>query len=179
MRNLHALTPTIIAATLSGFLTQPALAEAPNIQTKGAIIHLADNLQEEAKLGWCIDTDGRDLTDLLHAHSCKPSGNDVLFSYATDTGMIASVTYKNKCMAFNAPENAVNPFGLVECDNSASDQKFLYDAEAMEMRLDTDPTKCLTVAPVIDEAGPFQSRDLILASCDSLEPSFKQWIVRG
>ena len=179
MRNISSITPTMIAVTLGLCITLPPFAEAPSIKTQGAIIHLADNLQEEAKLGWCIDTDGRDLTDLLHAHSCKPSGNDVLFSYGTDTGMISSVTYENKCMAHNAPENEVNPFGLIACDASASNQKFAYDAETMEMRLGTDPSQCLTVSPDIDEAGPFQSRDLILASCDTLEPNFKQWIVRG
>lgn len=179
MRTPSSIAPTMIAATLALCLSQPAFAEAPTIQTKGAIIHLADNLQEEANLGWCIDTDGRDLTDLLHAHSCKPNGDDVLFSYATDTGMISSATYANKCMAYNAPENAVNPFGLIDCDASASNQKFAYDVETMEMHLGTDPTQCLTVSPVIDNAGPYQSRDLILATCDSLEPSFKQWVIQG
>lgn len=172
------LTYTVFAATLGLGIAQPAYAEAPSIQTKGAIIHLADNLQEEAKLGWCIDTDGRDLTDLLHAHSCKPNGDDVLFSYAADTGMISSATYENKCMAYNAPENAANPFGLIDCDASAPNQKFAYDAETMEMHLGSDATQCLTVSPVIDNAGPYQSRDLILASCDSLESSFKQWVIQ-
>ena len=179
MKNSFSIAPTMIAAVFGLGLSQPAFAEAPKIQTKGAIIHLADNLQEEANLGWCIDTDGRDLTDLLHAHSCKPSGNDVLFSYSEDTGMIASVTYENKCMAHNAPDNAVNPFGLIACDATASNQKFAYDAETMEMHLGSDATQCLTVSSEIDEAGPFQSRDLILASCDSLDSSFKQWVVRN
>ena len=179
MSNVFSIAPTTIAAALVVGIAQSAMAEEPSIQTQGAIIHLADNLQEEANLGWCIDTDGREFTELLHAHSCKPSGDDVLFSYASDTGMIASATYENKCMAYNAPENTVNPFGLVDCDDSASDQKFVYDDETMEMRLGTDATQCLTVSSVIDEAGPFQSRDLILASCSSLETSFKQWVVRG
>lgn len=179
MKNPLSIAPTMIAATLGLCITQPAFAKAPNIQTQGAIIHLADNLQEEANLGWCIDTDGREFTELLHAHSRKPSGDDVLFSYGADTGMISSATYENKCMAYNAPENAVNPFGLIDCNDTASNQKFAYDAETMEMRLGSDTTQCLTVSPVIDEAGPYQSRDLILASCDSLDPSFKQWIIQG
>lgn len=179
MKIPHSVGPTLVAAILAFGVSQPAFAEAPNIQTQGAIIHLADNLNEEANLGWCIDTDGRDLTDLLHAHSCKPSGDDVLFSYTAESGMIASATYDNKCMAYNAPENDINPFGLVDCDDTASNQAFSYDAETMEMRLGSDTTQCLTVSPAIDEAGPYQSRDLIHAACDSLEPSFKQWIVRG
>ncbi|MBT0955819.1 hypothetical protein IV417_00350 [Alphaproteobacteria bacterium KMM 3653] len=83
------------------------------------MIHLADNLNEKAKLGWCIDTVGRGLSDQLHAHSCKPTGDDVLFSYA-ENGVISSATYEGKCMAYSAPENAERPFGLVDCD--AADQ---------------------------------------------------------
>lgn len=179
MKNAFTQCSAVAIATISLSLPQLALADAPTIQTKGSIIHLADNLQEEAMLGWCIDTDGRDLTDLLHAHSCKPSGNDVLFSYDADSGMIGSATYENKCMAYNAPENAVNPFGLIECDDTAANQKFSYDAASMEMRLGSDTAQCLTVSPVIDDAGPFQSRDLILAACDALEPAFKQWVVKN
>lgn len=169
----------MMVATLGFSLPQVASADAPTIQTKGAINHLADNLQEEAMLGWCIDTDGRDLTDLLRAHSCKPTGNDVLFSNDLVNGMIASATYENKCMAYNAPENAVNPFGLIDCDDTAANQKFRYDAASMEMRLGSDTAQCLTVATVIDDAGPFQSRDLILAACDDLDLAFKQWVVKN
>lgn len=178
MKLHHTRFPKVIAAAVALSIPQVTFAQAPDIKTQGPIIHLADNLQEEAMLGWCIDTDGRELTDLLHAHSCKPSGDDVLFSYSPQSGMIASATYENKCMAFNAPENAVNPFGLIDCDDTAANQKFSYDAQSLEMRLGTDATQCLTVSPVIDNAGPYQSRDLILASCDTLEPSFKQWIIR-
>lgn len=173
------VTSALIAVTLGLGMAQAALAEAPTIQTEGAIIYLADNLQEEANLGWCLDTDGRDLTDLMHAHSCKPTGNDVLFSFDADAGMISSATYENKCVAHNDPENAVNPFGLIDCDATAENQKFSYDADSMEIRLGADAAQCLTVAPVIDNAGPFQSRDLILAACETLDPSFKQWIIRG
>jgi hypothetical protein len=112
-------------------------------------------------------------------HTRKPEGDDVLFSYAADTGMISSVTYENKGMAYNAPENEVNPFGLIDCDPSAAEQKFAYDAETLEMHLGSDATQCLTVSPVINNAGPYQSRDLILASFDSLEPSFKQWVIQN
>ncbi|MEP1573427.1 RICIN domain-containing protein [Roseibium album] len=178
MKNTTPIYITKIAALFSLTVPQASLADAPEIKTVGPVIYLADNLEEEAMLGWCIDTDGRELTDQLHAHSCKPAGDDVLFSYSPDSGMIASATYENKCMAHNAPENAVNPFGLIDCDNTASNQKFTYDEASMELRLGTDATQCLTVSPIIDDAGPFQSRDLILASCDELAPSFKQWVIR-
>ncbi len=155
-----------------------AHAEAPSLQTDGPVIHLADNLNEEASLGWCIDTEGRGLSDQLHAHSCKPEGDDVLFTYAAETGMIASATYDGLCMAYNDPENAENPFGLVSCDEGDPAQQFVYDDASMEMRLASDPAQCVTVAKTIDDAGPYQSRDLILAPCGALEASFKQWVIR-
>ncbi len=178
MEHSYALAPAVLVSALSVGFAMPAYATAPEIQTQGPIIYLADNLQEDAKLGWCIDTEGRGFAETLHAHSCKPTGNDVLFTYAPDTGTIASSTYENKCMAYNAPENAVNPFGLIDCDSAAENQRFSYDADSLEMHLGNDETLCLTVAPTIDDAGPFQSRDLILAACGGLEPSFKQWIVQ-
>ena len=178
MKNKTTLCATLVAASFSLIVPQASFAEAPTIKTVGPVIHLADNLDEEAKLGWCLDTDGRELTDLLHAHSCKPSGDDVLFSFAPDTGMIESATYAGLCMAYNNPENAVNPFGLIACDSADPAQRFAYDAASMEIHLASDTTQCITVAPTIDNAGPFQSRDLIPAACASLDPSFKQWVIK-
>ena len=168
----------VLGASLGLTIPQVSFAEAPTIQTVGPVIHLADNLGEEAMLGWCIDTEGRGLGDQLHAHSCKPTGEDVLFSYAADTGMIESATYDGMCMAYNAPESTENPFGLVTCEETDPTQHFSYDAASMEMRLADDETQCVTVAPTIDDAGPYQSRDLILAACENLDPGFKQWVVR-
>ena len=98
MRNNMSGFTAAIATTLGLAIPQTVLAEAPTIQTVGPVIHLADNLDEEAKLGWCIDTEGRGESDRLHTHSCKPTGDDVLFSYEPATGMIKSVTYAGKCM---------------------------------------------------------------------------------
>ena len=178
MTTSASTTTFLIAATLGLSIAQPSFADAPAIQTDGPIIHLADNLNEEASLGWCIDTDGRELTDLLHAHSCKPSGDDVLFTYAADSGMIQSATYADMCMAYNAPDNAENPFGLIACDATDEAQRFAYDEASMEIRLGSDATQCVTVAATIDDAGPFQSRDLIPAACEDLDPSFKQWVIQ-
>jgi len=173
-----ATTTFLIAATLGLSIAQPSFADAPAIQTDGPIIHLADNLNEEASLGWCIDTDGRELTDLLHAHSCKPEGDDVLFTYVADSDQIQSATYADVCMAYNAPDNTENPFGLIACDATDEAQRFVYDEASMEIRLGMNTTQCVTVSPTIDNAGPYQSRDLILAACEDLDPSFKQWVVR-
>ena len=178
MTNATSFYTTLIAASLVLAIPRVSLAEAPTIQTVGPVIHLADNLGEEAMLGWCIDTEGRELSDKLHAHSCKPTGDDVLFSFTPATGMIESVTYEGLCMAYNAPENAVTPFGLIACDGADQMQHFAYDAASKELQLAADPSLCVTVAPTIDDAGPFQSRDLILAACKELDPTFKQWVIR-
>ncbi|WP_153768951.1 RICIN domain-containing protein [Labrenzia sp. CE80] len=168
----------VFVASVGLAIPQSSLAETPTIQTVGPVIHLADNLNEEAKLGWCIDTEGRGLGDQLHAHSCKPNGDDVLFSYVPDTGMIKSATYEGLCMAYNAPGSLENPFGLITCDDTDPNQRFNYDVASMEMHLAADEQKCVTVAETIDDAGPYQSRDLILGDCAELELSFKQWVIQ-
>ena len=168
----------LIATALGLTIPQVSLAEAPTIQTQGPVIHLADNLGEEAMLGWCIDTEGRGVSDQLHAHSCKPTGDDVLFTFTAESGLIQSATYTDMCMAYNAPENAENPFGLIACDATDEAQLFAYDDTSMELSLASDPSQCVTVAPTIDDAGPFQSRDLILSACAELDPAFKQWVIQ-
>ena len=72
---------TLLAAAVLFVTPLLSMAEAPDIQTKGTVIYLADNFNEEAKLGWCIDTQGRGFSDKLHAHSCKPTGGDTQFSF--------------------------------------------------------------------------------------------------
>ncbi|MGH1371666.1 hypothetical protein [Planktotalea sp.] len=171
-------TTTLLCATLCLTLPMASFAEVPKIQTTGPIIHLADNLDEAEMLGWCIDTEGRELSDTLHAHSCKPVGDDVLFTYDADSGAIGSATYFGLCMSYNAPQNTKNPFGLIVCDQADETQRFVYDDASMEIRLGMDTSQCVTVSPTIDNAGPYQSRDLILAACDSLETRFKQWVIQ-
>jgi len=154
MKTTVSLSTVLIAASLGLSVAQPSFADAPNIQTVGPIIHLADNLGEEATLGWCIDTEG------------------------ADTGLIKSATYEDMCMVYSAPDDAENPFGLIACDEADEAQRFAYNDTSMEIRLGLDASQCVTVAETIDDAGPFQSRDLILARCDELDPGFKQWVIR-
>ena len=155
-----------------------SFAEAPEVQTKGTVIYLADNLNEEAKLGWCIDTQGRGFSDKLHSHSCKPGGGDTQFSFDANSGMIKSVAFEGKCMTLGAPDNAEVPFFLLDCVEGDEAQQFIYDIPSMEFRLGTDESKCVAVAEPIIEAGPFQSRHLVFAPCADLSPSFKQWVIR-
>lgn len=144
----------LVTACLGMIFAHNAYAEAPNVETKGTLIYLADNLNGEDKLGWCIDTVGRGLSDQLHAHTCKPNGGDVQFGFDPASGQIESVAYADKCMALSAPEDAEKPFGLLDCDSTAANQKFAYDMSSMEIRIASDETKCVTVAPTIIEAGP-------------------------
>ena len=64
---------TIIFIT-SLIFTFDIQAAPPNILTPAPVIYLADNLDEQDQLGWCIDTKGRGFSDRLHAHSCKQRG---------------------------------------------------------------------------------------------------------
>lgn len=174
------LARTAAAAAVAGLvLPHGAAAESPVIQTQGPVIHLADNLDEAARLGWCIDTEGRGKSDKLHAHSCKPAGDDVLFTYDAETGRIESAAFTGLCMAYSAPDSETAPFGLIACDGTDPNQRFVHDAENGQIHLGRDETRCVTVSATIDDAGPYQSRDLLLAACRDLEPAFRTWIIRG
>ena len=187
-QNSLILTATCFVALLAGCAseaveepTAQVAAEStvePNIQMSGPVIYLADNLNEEAKRGWCIDTEGRGQSDQLHAHSCKPAGEDTQYSYDTGTSTIRSVAYENQCMALADPENAAVPFGLVDCVDGDASQQFAYDTQSMEIRIGTEPGQCVVVAEAISDAGPYQSRDLIAANCGFVDPSRKQWVIR-
>ena len=158
-----------------------ARAEAPVLRSGTPVIHLADNLDEKEKLGWCIDTKGRGFAETLHAHSCKPEGpaaKDTQFSHDAESGQIRSVAFEEKCMAFSDPENEVQPFGLLDCVSGEASQEFVHDPRSMEIRIGSDTSKCVVVAPESRPAGPFMSRDLIVAACGAVEKKFKQWIVR-
>lgn len=101
-------------------------ANEPAIKTPSPVIYLADNLDEKDKLGWCIDTLGRGFAERLQAHSCKPKGGDVQFSFNEKTGQIMSVEFSEFCMA-NRPD-AKTIFGLETCDTKSAEQRFVYDS---------------------------------------------------
>lgn len=151
--------------------------EAPTIESKPPIIHLVDNLDEKDKLGWCIDTLGRGFSEQLHAHSCKPVGDDVRFSYSATTGQIRSAAYENKCAAIVGPDNPAVPFGLVDCDSESIAQQFDYDPASSEFHPKNTPSLCMTVSGTSRAAGPFMSRDLKLEKCSAAGPRYRQWII--
>ncbi len=151
--------------------------EAPTIESKPPIVHLIDNLDEKDKLGWCIDTLGRGFSEQLHAHSCKPVGDDVRFSYSAITGQIRSAAYENKCAAIVAPDNPAIPFGLVDCDSESIAQQFVYDAASSEFHPKNSPSVCMTVSGKSRAAGPFMSRDLKLEKCSAVAPRYRKWTI--
>lgn len=160
-------------------LCNTAMAEAPALQTPAPVIYLADNLDEVDALGWCIDTLGRGFSEQLQAHSCKPQGGDVQFSYDGETGQIQSAEFAGKCMTLSEPENEAVPFGLKDCLENDGSQQFAYAAETMQFTLASDETLCVSVSDTSRSAGPFMSRDLKLTPCQSTEPIFMQWIIQS
>ena len=87
-----------------------AYSAPPDLQTPAPVIYLADNLDEQDNLGFCIDTVGRGFSERLHAHSCKPRGGDVQFDY--DRRRIVSATYAGKCATLQAPAAAGVSLGI-------------------------------------------------------------------
>lgn len=151
-----------------------AHAETPNIQAPSPLIHLADNLDEADQLGWCIDTQGRGFGEFLHAHSCKPDGGDVQFSFSADTGLIRSVAYDDYCMVYDPSQTS--PLGLVICDGTHEGQVFEHN-EAGEITLKSDQSLCLAVGSKSTSAGPFMSRGLDMQPCADVPDAQKLWNV--
>ncbi len=176
--NFRIFPKTALATAALLVAANAANAAPPDLRTPAPVIHLVDNLDEADDLGWCIDTIGRGLSDRLHAHSCKPRGGDVQFRFAETTGQIVSVAFEGKCMANLHPEDSTEPLGLVDCDASASVQRFIYDPESMTIRPSEDGTRCLSVGADSRSAGPFMARDLRFSECSEARKRFQQWIVR-
>ena len=154
-----------------------AYSAPPDLQTPAPVIYLADNLDEQDNLGFCIDTVGRGFSERLHAHSCKPRGGDVQFDY--DRSRIVSATYAGKCATLQAPAAAGVSLGLLDCSEASAGQIFDYDVDALEFRPGADRDLCLVVGAESRTAGPFMSRSLELAPCASTDAARKQWRVKG
>ena len=167
----------LLALSLAGCSNLPN-KNAPVIQTSGPIIYLADNLDEQDKLGWCIDTDGKDFSDTLQAHSCKPEGNDVLFRYNPETLQICSETYPGYCAAMIGGPQQGMTISLVKSDPESTEQKFIHDAESGEFRPQANSSLCLAVGDESDAAGPYMSRSLTLKPHASTERSLKEWVIK-
>ena len=160
----------IVAATA-------AHPEPPKVQTPAPVIFLADNLDEQAALGYCIDTIGRGLSDRLHTHSCKPQGGDVQYGFDPISGHIISPTYDNKCAALiSAPAPGVK-LALLDCADVA-EQAFEYDEDKLEFHPAGGVDLCLATGSSSFPAGRFMKRDLLLAVCTETPERLRQWVVK-
>ncbi len=164
-------------AVLSSIGYTPAVAAPPELQTPAPVIYLADNLDEKDRLGWCIDTVGRGLSEHIHAHSCKPQGGDVQFSLDAGTGQLRSVAFDGKCVVVKEPADETVPFGLVECAETPA-QTFVYDPKTMELHPADNEALCIVAGGGSRSAGPFMSRDLLLEECTATDAALKQWVIR-
>lgn len=151
----------------------------PNIQSPEPIIYLADNLDEQDNLGYCIDTKNRGFNDTLHVHSCKPNGEDVLFYYNEDTQQICSATYPGFCAAMIGGPKIGMTISLVKSDPKSAEQKFIYDKESGEFRPKANTELCLAAGNESDDAGPYMSRTLSLQPRENTDKSLKTWIIKG
>lgn len=152
---------------------------SPDIQAPDPIIYLADNLDEQDKLGYCIDTEGRGFSDVLHVHSCKPTGEDVLFYYDEETQQIRSATYAGFSAAVVGGPIAGMKISLVESDPESAGQKFIYDKTSGEFRPKGNTELCLAAGAESDDAGPYLSRTLRLQPRKSTDEKLKTWVVKG
>ncbi len=164
---------------LSSLVTLSANAAPPELQTPEPVIYLADNLDEQDNLGWCIDTLGRGWSEQLQTHSCKPQGGDVQFSYIEETSQIASVEFPGKCATLHEPAAAGVSFDLLDCSSTSAEQLFTYNAETSELMPEGDHSLCIAAGAGSQSAGPFMSRILELAPCASTDARLKQWVIKG
>lgn len=168
----------IVTLLVPSLVFQSAHAAAPELQTPGPVIFLADNIDEKDQLGWCIDTLGRGWSDKLQTHSCKPRGGDVQFSYNEETRQIESVEFPGKCATLHEAAVAGASFDLLDCSPESAEQRFIYDAETLEFRPEGDHDLCIVAGAASKSAGPFMSRALELAACVSTDTILKQWVVK-
>jgi len=166
------------AFLLSSLVTLSANAAPPELQTPDPVIYLADNLDEQDNLGWCIDTLGRGWSEQLQTHSCKPQGGDVQFSYNEETRQIASVEFPGKCATLHEKAAAGVSFDLLDCSSTSAEQLFMYNEETSEFMPEADHSLCIAAGAGSQSAGPFMSRILELAPCASTDAKLKQWIIR-
>ena len=152
-------------------------ANPPILQTPSPVIHLADNLDEQDQLGYCIDTRGRGFNEKLHAHSCKPRGGDVQFLYKKETLQICSVEFPGYCIEMHGGASKGVSLRLVESDTSSSDQKFIYNEDSGEFVPEEDLTLCLAVGETSAAAGPYMSRSLTLELSSETDVKLKQWVI--
>ena len=162
-------------------LAFPVYADAPKLKNTGPIIFLADNLDEKDQLGWCIDTQGRGLSDAIQAHSCKPDSSDirnrdVLFDFDQSSGRIEHAEYAGLCLTVNEA-GASTALGLIDCVAGSAAQTFTYSEDMGAIHPLGDTSLCLAVAAESRSAGPYMSRGLGIEPCADVEEALRRWII--
>ncbi len=157
-------------------MEEPEL-NTPIIQSPTPLIYLADNLDEQDQLGWCIDTQGNGFNENLHTHSCKPTGGDVQFIYNEETLQICSVEFAGFCIEMLGGPLEGMSLNLVESNTDSSDQKFIYDENSGEFNPETDTNLCLTAGDTSGVAGIYMFRSLTLELSSETEESLKKWVI--
>lgn len=149
----------------------------PTIQTPAPLIHLADNLDEQDELGWCIDTKGNGFAEELHLHSCKPNGGDVQFFHNEVTLQICSVEYNDFCVEMTGGPVVGMSLNLVESNTDSPEQKFIYYGDSGEFRPEADTSLCLAAGDTSAVAGIYMSRTLTLELSSETEELLKKWVI--
>lgn len=162
-----------LALLLSASVPTVTLAAPPDVQTSAPVIYLADNLDEPEQLGFCIDTLGRGLSDQLQLHSCKPAGGDVQFTFDPATGHVESHESPGLCMEVTEVSTTA-AFLLVDCAEKDTQS---FTVQEATIRPTIDLTLCVAGGPSTRAAGPFVSRDLVIAACASTDPTLLTWVI--
>ncbi|MFY0592956.1 hypothetical protein [Roseivirga sp.] len=149
----------------------------PLIQTPAPLIHLADNLDEQDQLGWCIDTRGNGFNENLHTHSCKASGGDVQFIYNEETLQICSVEFTGYCVEMSGGPIVGMSLSLVESNTDSPDQRFVYNESSGEFNPEEDTSLCMAAGNTSAAAGIYMSRSLTLEISSETEENLKKWVI--
>ncbi|WP_136440696.1 RICIN domain-containing protein [Pacificoceanicola onchidii] len=167
------------ALCIAAISTSKTLAQTaeglPGLRVPAPAIVLADNLDEVDGLGWCIDTVGRGFNTALHAHSCKPQGGDVQFSFDPSSGAIRSVAFDSHCVTTGAGETT--DLALAPCDAQDVAQRFVHVPDAGQFSPAETPELCFAVGADSRRAGPFMSRDLLLSDCGATPETHTRWVI--
>ena len=153
------------------------LLNVPVIQTLAPLIHLADNLDEQDKLGWCLDTRGNGFNENIHLHSCKASGGDVQFIYNEETLQICSAEFVGFCIQMSGGSFEGVSLILVESNTDTPDQRFVYNEDNGEFNAEEDTNLCLAAGDTSTAAGIYMSRSLTLELSSETEESLKKWVI--
>ena len=101
------------------------------------------------------------------------------FAYDGEARQIVSVEFPGKCATLHEEAAVGVSFDLLDCSSTSPAQLFSYDAETLEFTPENDSSLCIAAGAESRAAGPYMSRDLVLAPCVSTDAALRQWIVKG